>query len=108
VQQIPPHVLHTLERLASRNIELVPLPGLERYFVLARDGFASLVERTPRGFGRAGAAGLVTAQGFAALVWREDIPWFVGKSFEFPAGQEQVASIRRFTADLEQALSSGP
>jgi len=108
VEQIPPHIVGALERLASRNIDLVPIPGLERYFVLAREGFASLVERTSQGFGRAGTPGLVTERGFAALIWREDVPWFVGKGFEFRAGPEQVASIRRFTADLELALAGEP
>jgi len=84
------------------------MPGLERYFVLARGGFASLVERTPHGFGRPGAPGLVTERGFAALVWREEVPWFVGKGFEIPAGPDQVSSLRRFTADLALALTGAP
>jgi hypothetical protein len=93
-----------LERLAAARIELIPIPGLERYFVFARDGFASLVERRGAGFGRVGAAGRVTERGFAALVWRDDEAFFVAKQFEERAGAEDVERLRRFSEDLEAAL----
>jgi hypothetical protein len=97
-------LLAKLERLAQARIELVPVPGLERYFVLARDGFASLVERTPAGFGRAGAAGRVDEGGFAALVWRAGVGYFISKQREERATEEEVERLRQFSADLEVAL----
>lgn len=104
--EIPAPILGKLQRLASHNIELVPFPGLMTHFVFARDGFASLVERTPHGFGQIGSAGLITERGFAALVWRDQQPWFVGRGFEHPATSEQVQSLRRFSADLRSALEN--
>ncbi len=104
--EIPPSILAKLERLAAFEIELVPVPGMGRHVVFARNGYASLVERRTDGFGQIGAAGLVTGGGFAALVWREERPWFVGRGFEQAASEEQVASLRRFAADLHVALES--
>jgi hypothetical protein len=101
-------VLAKLERLAEAGIELVPVPGLARYFVFARDGFASLVERSGEGFGRVGAAGRVTEQGFAALIWRDGEAFFVAKQNEERATAEQVETLRRFGADLERAMRQSP
>lgn len=102
--EIPTAILGKLERLASHNIEIIPFPGLTGHVVFARDGYASLVERTPEGFGQIGSAGLVTERGFAALVWRDEQPWFVGRGFEQKATIEQVQSLRRFSADLRSAI----
>ena len=93
-----------LERLAALGIELLPLPGLERHFVFARDGYATLVERRESGFGRLGAPGLITEHGLAMLVWRQERPFFVVHKNELPASPEQVAALRQFTSDLERAL----
>ncbi|MBK5294828.1 MAG: hypothetical protein JJE04_24520 [Acidobacteriia bacterium] len=93
-----------LERLAALGIELVPMPGLERHFVFARDGFASLVERREAGFGRLGTSGLITEHGLAMLIWRQEEPFFVVHKNELPASQEQVEALRQFTSDLERAL----
>ena len=40
------------------------------HFILERDGFVVFVERRETGFGNIGAPGLMTEQGFAALIWR--------------------------------------
>jgi hypothetical protein len=81
---------------------------LTRYFVLARDGFASLVERRGDGFGKIGAAGRVDARGFAALLWRGGAAYFVAKHGEEAASAEDVAQLRQFSVDLEAALGRGP
>ena len=94
-----------LERLAAAGINLLPALELAHHYVFERDGFISLVERTQsNSTGSIGAPGLLTEKGFAALVWRTGQPWFVAMGFEEPARDEQVAAIRRFTADLEFAL----
>jgi hypothetical protein len=49
----------------------------------------------------------MTEHGFAALVWRGDQAFFVGKGFEQPASAEQVEKLRAFAGDLGRALS-GP
>jgi hypothetical protein len=97
-------VLEALQRLSKARIEIVPVPGLTRYFVLARDGFASLVERSGEGFGKVGAAGRVDERGFAALLWRSGEPYFVAKHGEEAATKEDVERLRKFSVDLKAAL----
>ena len=95
-----------LERLAACGINLLPAAGISTHFIFEREGFVALVERTPEGFGNIGAPGLlVEKHGFAALVWRGSEPWFVAKDHEQPATPDQVASIRRFSGDLQSALT---
>jgi hypothetical protein len=101
-----PVLLAALERLAAARIEIIPTPGLTRHVVLARDGFASLVERTATGFGGIGAAGRVDSRGFAALVWRDGGPVFVSKQGEQTATPEEVETLRKFSADLAAALDA--
>jgi hypothetical protein len=103
---VDPTLLRKLERLAAARIEIVPFPSLPRYFVFARDGFASLVERSGDQLGQIGAAGRVTECGFEALVWRNGQPWFVGKQKEEAASEEQVILLRRFESDLAEALDA--
>jgi hypothetical protein len=92
-----------IERIAAAGIQLLPA-GLASHFVFERNGFICLVERIGDGFGHIGAPGLMTEKGFAALVWRGNDGWFVGKGFEQPAAAEQVEEIRAFGADLRAAL----
>ena len=100
-----PALVDRLEKLTAAGIEFVAIPGLTRYYVLARDGFAALVERTGSGFGGIGAAGQVSDRGFAALIWRGQTPVFAGKNFEIPATPEDVERLRLFASDLENALT---
>ena len=93
-----------LERLAAAGIELLPLLEFPSHFVFHREGFAALVERTAEGFGHAGSAGLLIGRGLAVLVWRAGRPSFQLKEFERPASDEEVAALRSFARDLEQAL----
>ena len=97
-------VEQVLERLAAAGVDLLPveMPG---YFLLARDDFVCLVERTPEGdFGRTGSAGLLTDRGFAALVWRGTQPYFVARGYERAASEAEVASVRAFSADITVAV----
>ena len=93
-----------LERLAASGIRLLPAVEITTHYVFERDGFVALVERTPTGFGGVGSAGILTGQGFAALVQRGDRSYFVAKNFEQEAEPEQVNALRRFSADLKAAL----
>jgi hypothetical protein len=107
---VAPGVRGKLERLAEAGIEIVPMPELERYFVLARDGFAALVERTGDerngdDFGAIGSAGRVTAAGFAALVWRGGQAYFVTRQHQERATPDEVARLRRFSTELAAALA---
>lgn len=97
-------LLAKLERVLAARIELVPDLNIATHYVFSRDGFASLVEKRNGGFGNIGTPGMVTEQGFAALLWRGEKGVFVGRGFEVMATDEQVAAIRAFDRDLNEAL----
>lgn len=93
-----------IARLEAARINVVAA-DLEQHHILERDGFIALVERTADGgFGRAGAAGLLTEKGLAPLVWRGETAFFVAKGVEIAATEDQVAALRGFQRDLESSL----
>ena len=55
--------------------------------------------------GTQGSTGIMTEQGLAYLVWREGQPFLAAKGSETPATPEQVETIRKFSEDLNTALS---
>jgi hypothetical protein len=55
--------------------------------------------------GTQGSTGMMTEQGLAYLVWREGQPFLAAKGIETPATPEQVEAIRKFSEDLNTALS---
>lgn len=83
---------------------MLPAAEITAHYVFERDGFVALVERAPNGFGGVGSAGILTGNGFAALIRRGERSYFVAKNFEQEARPEQVAALRRFSADLNAAL----
>jgi hypothetical protein len=52
-----------------------------------------------------GSTGLITEQGLAYLVWRDGHAYLAAKGGETPATPEQVETIRKFSEDLNTALS---
>ena len=96
-------MIDKLEKLAAAGIQIVPAE-ITSHFILERDGFVAFVERREEAFGNIGAPGLMTDRGYAALIWRGDQAFFVGKGFEEPASPEQVEKVRAFASDLEGAL----
>ncbi len=97
-------MIEILEKLAAAGIQIVPAE-ITSHFILERDGFVSFVERRDDSFGNIGTPGLMTERGFAALIWRGDQAFFVGKGFEQPAIAEQVQKMRAFASDLAAILS---
>ena len=93
-----------LERLAAAGIQLLPAVEITTHYVFERDGFVALVERTPDGFGGMGSPGILTGNGFAALIHRGDRSYFVAKNFEQQAQPDQVEALQRFSQDLKSAL----
>ena len=53
-----------------------------------------------------GSTGMMTDQGLAYLVWRDGRPYLAAKGGETPATPEQVETIRRFSQDLNTALTT--
>jgi hypothetical protein len=53
-----------------------------------------------------GSTGMMTEQGLAYLVWRDGQPFLAAKGSEIPATPEQVETIRKFSEDLNTALST--
>lgn len=95
-----------LERLAASGIRILPAHDISTHFILERDGYAALVERTEQGFGAIGSSGRLTAEGFAVLVWRGERAWFARKGFSQAATPDEVRLLRRFACDLETALGA--
>ena len=94
-----------IERLARAGFQLLPAFEITNYYVLERDGFVALVERRSDGsFGSAGAPGLLAGGAFAMLLWKPQGPVFAAKGSEVPALPEQVEGLRRFDAELREAL----
>jgi hypothetical protein len=98
-----PSLTDKLGRLAAAGIQIIPME-ITSHFILERDGFVAFVERREDDFGNIGAPGLMTEQGYAALIWRGDQALFTAKGFEQPASPEQVQRMRAFASDLENAL----
>ena len=86
-----------MSRLEDLNIRLmVEGPAVSIYM---RDNCVAAVGGTQ------GSTGIMTEQGLAYLVWREGQPFLASKGSETPATPEQVESIRKFSEDLNTALS---
>lgn len=97
--------LAQLERIAALGIRILPLAEIQTHFVFERDGCAVLVERRGEGFGAAGGPGLLTDSGFAALVERDERPWFIGKTVKREATPGEAVAARRLFTDLKSVLS---
>jgi len=91
------------EKLVAAGIQIIPAE-LATHVIFERDGFVALVERKEDSFGNIGAPGLMTEKGYAALIWRVDQAYFIGKCIEQLASAEQVQKMRAFAADLAKAL----
>jgi hypothetical protein len=100
-------MIEILERLVAAGIELVPASEVVTHYIFTRDGFAALVERRTDGsFGGIGGTGILMEQGLAPFVVRGSKFFFVARGFEQEATPDQVESVKRFSADLKQALTS--
>jgi hypothetical protein len=86
------------------EFHVTAVEGSDRYVMFERDGIVALAERGESGFSRPGSPGIVGEQGFATLVWRGAQAFFVARDFEQPATAEQIETVRRFSADLEERL----
>ena len=93
-----------IEGLAAAGFQIVPA-DITSHFIVERDGFVAFIERRENNFGNIGSPGAMTERGFAALVWRGEQAFFVGKGFEQPATAEETQKLRAFARDLEQALA---
>ena len=86
-----------MSRLEDLNIRLmVEGPAVSIYM---RDNCVAAVGGTQ------GSTGIMTEHGLAYLVWREGQPFLAAKGSETPATPEQVETIRKFSEDLNTALS---
>jgi len=76
------------------------------FIVFSREDCAAFAHHQPAGLSL-GSSGVMTQQGFAYLVWREDRAFLVAHGgAEQPATVEQLDAIRRFSADLKSALGA--
>ncbi len=92
------------ESLAVAGFQIIPA-DITSHFIVERDGFVAFIERRENNFGNIGSPGRMTERGYAALIWRGEQAFFVGKGFEQPASAEEIRKLRAFACDLEQALA---
>jgi hypothetical protein len=90
------------QRLAQAGIHL--LAETKTHYLLARDRFLVLVERTESGFGGMGSTGVWTEHGLAYLVWRGERAFLVTKGHEQAAASEEVEAVRRFSAEVRDLI----
>lgn len=94
-----------MSRLADLNIRLMVEGAAVSMYV--RDNCVAAVAGAHGGNqGNQGSTGMMTEQGLAYLVWRDGQPYLAAKGRETPATPEQVETIRKFSADLNNALST--
>jgi hypothetical protein len=92
-----------VSRLEDLNIRLiVEGPAVSMY---VRDNCMAAVGGSNPGM-NLGSTGMMTEQGVAYLVWRDGQPYLAAKGSETRATPEQVETIRRFSADLKNALNT--
>ena len=97
-------LLERLEKIAAAGIRILPVPQIPGHFVFERDECVVLVERREDGFGGIGSPGLLTSNGFEALVERDGHPFFVSKAGDRTAAPGQAEAARSLLRDLKQAL----
>jgi len=89
-----------VSRLDELNIRLmVQGPAVSIY---ARE---SCIAAVGGGGSGQGSTGMMTELGLAYLVWREGRPYLAAKGSEIPATAEQLEAIRKFSQDLNDALT---
>lgn len=77
----------------------------DSHYLLTRDDLIVLLDRTTN---TQGSTGILTGEGLAYLIWRDGQAYLKSKTAEIPATEEQVAAIRRFSQDIQSALSQAP
>lgn len=107
MHQLPSSILSTLQQLADKGFELLPMPELESHYVVTRDGIVAMVERREDGsFGSSGNPGKLTERGLALFVRRGDRFLFVAKGLEEEATQAEAVAAQHFASELRQALET--
>jgi hypothetical protein len=77
------------------------------YGVFVRDGCLVVAQRNPETgeYNSLGSVGYPLPKGLAFLQWRDDRPFLYHKECgAVPATPEQLAAIRKFSADVKAAL----
>lgn len=103
---LSPAIYATLERLAGLKFEILPIPDLSAYYVVARGPFVAMVERREDGsFGSSGNPGKIGERGFALFVRKGERAVFASKGHEELATPEEAEAAQAFAAELKQALA---
>lgn len=96
-------------RADAENVEAAPeniqiIAETKEYRVYSRGECLAMVHFTQAGDSSIGSSGIMTEQGLAYLVWREEMPVLVGKGVDVPATAEQVEALRAFAEDLKALI----
>lgn len=95
-----------LERLAAVGIERVEALEMAHFVFVARGRFAALLEHRGGRIVRIGTSGIVTEQGLGMLMWRGEEPRVVAKGLDRAASEEEVASLRQFSSDIQTVFQA--
>jgi hypothetical protein len=91
------------ERLQSLDIQTHT--QARGYYLFVRDNCAAFAHERD-GAVALGSSGIMTEEGLAFLIWREERPYLSAHgASETPAQDEQVAAMRQFAEDLKAALN---
>ncbi len=88
------------ERLEAAGFSTVASQN-PRFFMVHRQQILCLVEVATL---QPGSPMLMTENGFATLVWKENRPCLSGRGFEETASQQQLDELKNFTRELSEIL----
>jgi hypothetical protein len=88
-----------------QNLDIQCHTQARGYYLFVRDNCAAFAHERD-GAVALGSSGIMTEQGLAYLMWRDERPYLAAHgASETPARDEQVAAVRRFAEDLKAALN---
>jgi hypothetical protein len=87
------------ESLEAIHVQLVA--ETPQHYLVTRGNCIALIDRCN---GSVGSTGMLTEDGLAYLVYRDNLPFLKSKAAETKADDTQVSAIRGFSLDLQSAL----
>jgi hypothetical protein len=99
-------LLACFQRLIDAGMDVIPSADIQNHLVVGRGEWAALIRIANGKLVGVGAAGKMSAHGFAPLISDQSGSAFVVKSYREPATDDQVLRVRSFAADLEQAIQA--
>jgi len=100
-----PDPAHQLARLHAAGFSIEQFERFPQAVGVLRDGCIALLQPSPAGLQRIGAAGWRMGEVMGVLVQENGQPVFRAKSESLPATPERLAALRSFERDLAELLA---